>query len=92
MSNSSVVRHFADRNITALHPPMLSSVREAAAQLAAAKAAKSDEDIQVAQTVVQDAVDAARNADVTWGAIGDALGLSRGNAYQRYRLKPNRLS
>ncbi|MCV7424524.1 hypothetical protein H7K45_28675 [Mycobacterium yunnanensis] len=31
------------------------------------------------------AVDAAREAGVLWGEIGDTLGMRRGNAYQRFR-------
>ena len=37
---------------------------------------------------LRDAVDAARDAGVAWGQIGDALGIARGNAYQRYRHPP----
>jgi hypothetical protein len=37
---------------------------------------------------VRAAVEAARDAGVAWGRIADALGVRRGNAYQRYRRRP----
>ena len=39
--------------------------------------------------VLQALVDSARDAGVTWSSIGDVLGLARGNAYQRYRRRPD---
>jgi hypothetical protein len=64
---------------------LLSIVRAAHHRLVAANATGGALDIQAAQHQLQIAVDAARDADVAWGEIGDALGLARGNAYQRYR-------
>lgn len=40
---------------------------------------------------VQMAVDVARDLDVSWQSIGDALGMRRGAAYQRFRNRPNGL-
>ena len=42
----------------------------------------------VPDTTLQAAIDDARDAGVSWQAIGDALGIARGNAYQRYRRRP----
>ncbi|MBJ7337915.1 hypothetical protein [Mycolicibacterium sp.] len=57
--------------------------------LAAAKQTHSDALIASAQGELQTAVNAARDLDVEWGRIGSALGIARGNAYQRYRRKPS---
>jgi hypothetical protein len=38
-------------------------------------------------TVVQAAID----GGMSWQSVGDILGLARGNAYQRYRRRPQRL-
>jgi hypothetical protein len=56
--------------------------------LAAAKRTRSVALIDCAQRDVQSAVDAARDLGVEWGPIGSALGIARGNAYQRYRKRP----
>jgi hypothetical protein len=39
---------------------------------------------------LQRAVDAARDDGVGWSEIGQALGMRRGNAYQRFRRRPAR--
>ncbi|TPG35772.1 hypothetical protein [Mycolicibacterium hodleri] len=56
--------------------------------LVAAKRTRSVALIARAEGELQTAVDAARDLDVEWGRIGSALGIARGNAYQRYRRKP----
>jgi hypothetical protein len=56
--------------------------------LTAAKRTRSVVVIESAQRDLQNAVDAARDLDIEWGPIGSALGIARGNAYQRYRRKP----
>ncbi len=56
---------------------------------AAAKRTRSVALIACAQRELQTAVDAARDLDIGWGQIGSALGIARGNAYQRYRRKPS---
>jgi hypothetical protein len=56
--------------------------------LMAAKRTRSVVVIESAQRDLQNAVDAARDLDIEWGPIGSALGIARGNAYQRYRRKP----
>ncbi|MCW2729444.1 MAG: hypothetical protein JWR13_260 [Mycobacterium sp.] len=66
----------------------LHAVAVAGNGLAAAKRTRSVAAIECAQREVQNAVDAARDLDVEWGQIGSALGIARGNAYQRYRKKP----
>ena len=37
---------------------------------------------------IQAAVNDARDLDASWQSIGDALGIARGNAYQRFRRRP----
>ncbi|KAA0102198.1 hypothetical protein CIW49_02425 [Mycolicibacterium sp. P1-18] len=69
---------------------LLSTVRTAHERLAAATATGRPSDIQGAQHRLQVAVDAARDADAAWGEIGDALGVARGNAYQRHRHRAAR--
>jgi hypothetical protein len=66
----------------------LQAVSAAGKAVAAAKRNRSAELVDIAQQELQDAVDAARDLDVEWGQIGIALGIARGNAYQRYRRKP----
>jgi hypothetical protein len=56
--------------------------------LTVAKHTGSARVIEQAQRTLQGAVDVARDLDVEWGRIGAALGIARGNAYQRFRRKP----
>lgn len=56
--------------------------------MAAAKRTKSRALVARADRELRIAVDAARELDVEWGEIGTALGIARGNAYQRYRKRP----
>jgi hypothetical protein len=44
--------------------------------------------IDDADKQLRDAIDAAREAGIAWGVIGDRLGMARGNAYQKYRKRP----
>jgi hypothetical protein len=67
----------------------LRGVATAGDGLAAAKRTRSAVLVECAQREVQIAVDAARDLGVEWGQIGSALGIARGNAYQRYRRKPH---
>lgn len=60
-----------------------SELREKAAALADAKRQHRAPD--TAMRGLQAAVDAARDAGIDWTDIGAALGLRRGNAYQRFR-------
>ncbi|GAB7066797.1 hypothetical protein H7J06_28380 [Mycobacterium hodleri] len=69
---------------------LLSVVRTAHNRLATATATGGTSEVQGAQHRLQIAVDAARDAGVAWGEIGDVLGLARGNAYQRYRHRAAR--
>ena len=57
--------------------------------LTAAKRTRSVPDVESAQRDLQAAVNTARGLDVGWGEIGAALGIARGNAYQRFRSKPS---
>jgi hypothetical protein len=66
----------------------LRGIALANAWLMAAKRTRSVVVIESAQRDLQNAVDAARDLDIEWGPIGSALGIARGNAYQRYRRKP----
>jgi hypothetical protein len=43
---------------------------------------------RAAHRQVRSAIEAARDAGVTWMQIGELLGIARGNAYQQYRRRP----
>lgn len=62
-----------------------SELRRSAQDLAEAKKQHLGSD--AAKHQLQVAVDAAREAGLDWEAIGDAIGLRRGNAYQRFRKR-----
>ena len=66
----------------------LDAVSSAGRGVAAAKRTKSRALVARADRELRTAVDAARELDVEWGEIGTALGIARGNAYQRYRKRP----
>lgn len=63
----------------------LADLAAALARVHDAKAHKDGREIEAAQRDLQVAVDHARDVGVPWSAIGDVLGLNRGNAYQQYR-------
>jgi hypothetical protein len=65
----------------------LQDVAEAGYWVAAAKRTHCVEQIERTERALQAAVDAARDRHVPWGEIGSALGIARGNAYQRYRKR-----
>jgi hypothetical protein len=52
-----------------------------------AKADRTSKHIAAAECALQAAIDAATDDGVTWQTIGDALGIRRGNAYQRFRRR-----
>ena len=56
----------------------------------ACEQATDEQESEAAQHNLRVAAEAARDAEVSWSRIGDALGISRGNAYKRYRRKPTR--
>lgn len=65
-------------------------VTEANAELAAAQQGQTATIVCVARHRLQDAVDAARDVGVDWTQIGDVLGIPRGSAYQRFRMRGKR--
>ena len=65
----------------------LDDVATAGRELDAAKQAGSVGALDRAQRELQSAVDAARELGAGWGQVGAALGIARGNAYQRFRKK-----
>lgn len=65
----------------------MDDVATAGRELAAAKQAGAIGALDGAQRKLQSAVDAARELGAGWGQIGAALGIARGNAYQRFRKK-----
>ena len=65
----------------------LDDVATAGRELAAAKQLGALDSLDRAQRELQGAVDAARELGAGWGQIGAALGIARGNAYQRFRKK-----
>ncbi|BBZ30124.1 hypothetical protein MMAD_44190 [Mycolicibacterium madagascariense] len=67
----------------------LDAVSKAGRAVSAAKRTKSRALVARANRELRDAVDAARDVGVEWGEIGTALGIARGNAYQRYRKRPD---
>jgi hypothetical protein len=73
------------KELAQIKAALLTTVRTAHDRLAAATATGRTLDIRRAQHQLQIAVDSARDADVAWGEIGDALGVARGNAYRRHR-------
>jgi hypothetical protein len=68
----------------------LADISTAFAHVEAAKTQGHQGETEAARQVLQTAIDDARDADIPWGAIGDVLGLTRGNAYQRYRRRSAR--
>ena len=65
----------------------LDDVATAGRELAAAKQSGALDSLDRAQRELQSAVDAARELGAGCGQIGAALGIARGNAYQRFRKK-----
>jgi len=65
----------------------MDDVATAGLALAAAKQSGAVGAIDRAQRELQSAVDAARELGAGWGQIGAALGIARGNAYQRFRKR-----
>jgi hypothetical protein len=65
----------------------IADVATAGRELAAAKQSGDVGSVDRIQRELQSAVDAARELGAGWGQIGAALGIARGNAYQRFRKK-----
>jgi hypothetical protein len=61
---------------------------EALRRLADAALAVKHSDTPDSQEHLRSAVDAARDMGIGWTKIGDTLGIASGNAYQRYRKRP----
>lgn len=83
----------ADTRATSRPAPIAAAMHDvvaAAHELAAAKQEGLAHAIGQAQHDMQAAVDVARDLGVEWSQIGDALGIARGNAYQRFRRKRGR--
>lgn len=82
------------RRLTALEPDQCAGVKfciaRANVDLAAAKRRGVDVDILRAEHLLHNTIDAAREAGADWTLIGDALGIRRGNAYQKFRTIPDR--
>lgn len=62
-------------------------IAETADAIAAAKRRKAAAD-PATKDALQAAVDTARDLGVSWQSIGNAVGMRRGNAYQRFRPRP----
>lgn len=65
----------------------IADVATAGRELADAKQSGALGSLDRIQRELQSAVDAARELGAGWGQIGEALGIARGNAYQRFRKK-----
>jgi anti-sigma B factor antagonist len=63
-------------------------ITDASELMTALGKARSGTDIDAARNELALAVGAARDLDVSWQTIGDALGMRRGAAYQRFRQRP----
>jgi hypothetical protein len=81
---------FTTQGMSMMHLPTLENVHleRLSRALAARQHAKGRNEIDLAQREVRAAAEAARDAGLSWTQIGDALGLARGNAYQKYRRRP----
>lgn len=64
---------------------LLADIVDAAGVVARAKARRDGEALAAEQRDLHALVRAARDRGVSWQTIGDALGLRRGAAYQRFR-------
>lgn len=65
------------------------SEHDAAVRHVAAAAQRVEEsDTPDSRAALAEAVEAARKTGVGWTKIGDTLGIASGNAYQRYRKRP----
>lgn len=62
---------------------------DAVARIATAAERMERSDSPGTRAALFEAVEAARVAGIGWTKIGDALGIASGNAYQRYRKRPN---
>jgi hypothetical protein len=58
-------------------------------ELEIARRGRVGSEIEAARDRIQNAVDAARSVGIGWEQIGEVLGMARGNAYQRYRHRPD---
>jgi hypothetical protein len=65
----------------------MDDITAAGRELTAVKKSGALGSVDRAQRELQSAVDAARELGAGWGQIGAALGIARGNAYQRFRKK-----
>lgn len=63
-------------------------VTEASDAMTSAKRGGADPHAVASNRELTAAVGAARDLDVSWQTIGDAIGMRRGAAYQRFRLRP----
>jgi hypothetical protein len=61
---------------------------EAASAVDLARQGPSHELFKQAQSHLRLVVQRANHQGLSWQSIGDALGIARGNAYQRYRRRP----
>lgn len=66
----------------------LRAINEAHTALEHAKHMRNRVDANAAHHRLRVAVEAARDAGVSWMQIGDLLDITRGNAYRRYRTRP----
>ena len=74
-------------HVVAHHVAELRSLND---RLVAAQNRGNREDALVVMGQLRSAVDEARASRVGWAAIGTALDVARGNAYQRFRKPPSR--
>jgi len=58
-------------------------------RLAVAHRRVQEADTPESRDELRNVVDAARRVGVGWTKIGDTLGIASGNAYQRYRNRPD---
>lgn len=80
-NQKSNLRH-AHRRSMAEHDAVLQ-------RLAMAHRRVQEADTPESRDELRKVVDAARRVGVGWTKIGDTLGIASGNAYQRYRKRPD---
>jgi len=76
------------RRKTKSHSGWTDEHEEAVRRLADAAREVKHADSPVSQEQLRSAVDAARDVGIGWTKIGDTLGIASGNAYHRYRKRP----
>ncbi len=79
-----MIKQATSLDVVAQHVTELQTLHD---RLQVARSSGNRDDVSAIQDQMRSAVDAARRAGVGWAAIGSALDVARGNAYQRFRKR-----